>query len=60
MIFIYLVIMLVQDLISQVSSENDPISLLAKVVSLLYVQVSSPWTTQFSSNIRSVYLSSRS
>lgn len=30
----------VQDLTSQVSAETDPVSLLAKVVSLLYIQVS--------------------
>lgn len=29
-----------QDLVSQVSAEMDPVSLLAKVVSLIYVQVS--------------------
>lgn len=30
----------IQDLTSQVSDETDPVSLLPKVVSLLYVQVS--------------------
>jgi hypothetical protein len=30
----------VQDLTSQVSAETDPVSLLPKVVSLLYIQVS--------------------
>ncbi len=30
----------VQDLTAQVSAETDPVALLAKVVSLLYIQVS--------------------
>ena len=39
-LFIYLSLCHVQDLTSQVSAETDPVSLLAKVVSLLYIQVS--------------------
>nr|XP_023914227.1 E3 UFM1-protein ligase 1 homolog [Quercus suber] len=38
-LFIYLSLCHVQDLTSQVSAETDPVSLLAKVVSLLYIQV---------------------
>lgn len=38
-IFVYSLLLL-QDLMSQVSAETDPVSLLPKVVSLLYIQVS--------------------
>jgi len=33
------IIVIKQELTSQVSAETDPVSLLAKVVSLLYIQV---------------------